>query len=51
MSQENLIKFECSECKRINYFSRKNKKLIKERLELRKYCKWCKHHTKHKETK
>ncbi len=51
MSQDNMIKFECTECKRINYFSRKNKKLIKDRLELKKYCKFCKKHTLHKETK
>ncbi|MBW2646908.1 MAG: 50S ribosomal protein L33 [Deltaproteobacteria bacterium] len=51
MSQDNLIKFECSECKRINYHSRKNKKLLKDRLELKKFCKWCKKHTLHKETK
>ena len=51
MSQDNLAKFECSECKRTNYFSKKNKKTIKERLELKKYCKFCKKHTLHKETK
>ncbi|MBD3359505.1 MAG: 50S ribosomal protein L33 [Candidatus Buchananbacteria bacterium] len=51
MSQENLIKLECTECKRINYYSQKNKKTIKERLELKKYCKHCKKHTLHKETK
>jgi len=49
--KEKLIKFECSECKRINYYSTKNKKLNKERLKLAKYCKWCKKHTLHKETK
>ena len=51
MSQDNMIKFECTECKRINYFSRKNKKTLKERLQLKKYCKYCKKHTLHKETK
>lgn len=51
MSQENLIKLECSVCKRVNYFSHKNKKTLKNRLELKKYCKWCKKHTAHKETK
>ncbi|MFA5021321.1 MAG: 50S ribosomal protein L33 [Patescibacteria group bacterium] len=51
MSQDNMIKFECSECKKINYFSRKNKKLLKTRLEMEKYCKHCKKHTHHKETK
>jgi len=51
MSQENLIKLECTECKRINYFSGKNKKKTKQRLELKKHCKHCKKHTTHKETK
>jgi len=51
MSQDNMIKLECTECKRINYFSRKNKKILKERLEMNKYCKFCKKHTPHKETK
>ncbi|MCK4540442.1 50S ribosomal protein L33 [Candidatus Parcubacteria bacterium] len=51
MSQDNMIKLECTECKRVNYFSRKNKKLLKDRLELKKFCKFCKKHTLHKETK
>lgn len=51
MSQENLIKMECSVCKRVNYFSHKNKKTLKNRLEMKKHCKWCKKHTAHKETK
>ncbi|OGY49093.1 MAG: 50S ribosomal protein L33 [Candidatus Buchananbacteria bacterium RIFCSPHIGHO2_01_FULL_46_12] len=51
MSQDNLIKFECKECKRVNYFSKKNKKTLKNRLELKKFCRWCKKHTLHKETK
>lgn len=49
--RENMIKFECADCKRTNYFSRKNKKMLKGRLELKKYCKYCKKHTLHKETK
>ena len=51
MSQETLIKLECSECKKTNYYSQKNKKTIKERLQLKKYCKHRKKHTLHKETK
>ncbi|OQB44378.1 MAG: 50S ribosomal protein L33 [Parcubacteria group bacterium ADurb.Bin159] len=51
MSQENLVKLECSECHHINYHTAKNKKTIKKRLELKKFCKWCKKHTLHKETK
>lgn len=46
-----MIKLECVECKRINYFSRKNKKTLKNRLEIKKHCKHCKKHTVHKETK
>ena len=49
MSQDRLIKLGCGKCKRINYLSIKNKKLIVEKLELNKYCKWCKKKTKHKE--
>lgn len=51
MSQENLVKLECGQCHRINYHSRKNKKTIKQRLELKKFCNWCKKHVLHKETK
>ncbi|MEI7498268.1 MAG: 50S ribosomal protein L33 [Candidatus Falkowbacteria bacterium] len=51
MSQDNMIKLECTECKTVNYFSRKNKKTLKTRLEMKKFCKNCKTHTMHKETK
>ncbi|MFA6428690.1 MAG: 50S ribosomal protein L33 [Candidatus Buchananbacteria bacterium] len=51
MSQENLIKLECTVCKNVNYHSNKNKKKIKTRLETSKFCKNCKKHTPHKETK
>jgi large subunit ribosomal protein L33 len=51
MSQDTLIKLECTSCKSINYRSTKNKKTIKERLELKKHCTGCGIHTVHKETK
>ena len=51
MSQDNMVKMECKECKRTNYFTSKNKKVLKNRLELEKFCKFCKKHTEHKETK
>ncbi len=51
MSQETLVKFECTVCKKTNYYSRKNKKVLKERMQLKKYCRHCKKHTLHKETK
>lgn len=41
----------CQECKQRNYNSMKNKKNNPDRIELEKYCKFCKKHTTHKETK
>lgn len=41
----------CTECKNRNYTSTKNKKTTTERIELKKYCKFCKTHTAHKETR
>ena len=51
MSQDQLIKVACKKCKRINYWSRKNKKTVTEKLEMNKFCKWCKGHESHKELK
>ena len=45
------IQLECTECKRRNYSTSKNKKNTPEKLELNKYCKHCRKTTKHKETK
>jgi len=41
----------CTECKQRNYTSTKNKKNDPDRIEMKKYCKFCKTHTAHKETK
>ncbi|MCX8031993.1 MAG: 50S ribosomal protein L33 [Thermoleophilia bacterium] len=41
----------CQECKRRNYTTTKNKRNDPDRIELRKYCKWCGTVTVHKETK
>ena len=41
----------CKECKRRNYVSRKNKKNTTGRIELSKYCPWCRKHTDHRETR
>ncbi|MEI6669433.1 MAG: 50S ribosomal protein L33 [Acidobacteriota bacterium] len=46
-----IITLACSECKRRNYNTTKNKKKTTERLEFKKYCPWCRTHTPHKETK
>jgi len=47
----NIITLACTECKRRNYTTTKNKKTTPERLELKKYCKFCRKHTPHRETK
>jgi large subunit ribosomal protein L33 len=48
---QEIITIACTVCKRKNYTSTKNKKTTPERLELKKFCKWCKKHTPHKEEK
>src|SRR5680860_921450 len=40
----------CEECKRRNYRTMKNKKNNPDRIEFKKYCRWCGTHTSHKET-
>ena len=45
------ITLECTECKRRNYMTSKNKRNNTDRLEITKYCKFCKKRTAHKETK
>jgi large subunit ribosomal protein L33 len=46
-----IIALACTECKRRNYNTTKNKKKTTERLELKKFCRWCRSHTVHRETK
>ena len=41
----------CEECKRRNYMTNKSKRNNPDRIGLRKYCKWCKKHTSHRETR
>ena len=41
----------CTECKQRNYNTVKEKKNTPGRLELRKYCRFCRKHTVHRETK
>jgi large subunit ribosomal protein L33 len=51
MSQERLIKLQCSKCKRVNYWSSKNKKKVERKIELKKFCNWCRAQQTHVETK
>ena len=46
-----LATMACTECKRRNYTTTKNKQNSPNRLEFKKYCKWCDKHTLHKETR
>lgn len=48
---DNVVPMKCASCGRENYFARRNKKNIEGKLELKKYCKWERQHTKHKEGK
>jgi large subunit ribosomal protein L33 len=41
----------CEECKRRNYQTNKSKRNNPDRITLRKYCKWCRRHTSHRETR
>ena len=45
------ITLACTECKRRNYQSQKSKRNSPDRLEVKKYCRWCGRHTPHRETR
>ncbi|HOW43001.1 MAG TPA: 50S ribosomal protein L33 [Candidatus Omnitrophota bacterium] len=45
------ITLECTVCKHRNYTTMKNKKLHPDKLEINKFCKFCRKHTGHKEIK
>jgi large subunit ribosomal protein L33 len=46
-----LITLACSECKNRNYNYDKNKKKHTDKVELKKFCKFCRKTTVHKEAK
>lgn len=45
------ITLACQDCKQRNYNMTKDKKTHPDRMETKKYCRFCKAHTMHKETK
>jgi large subunit ribosomal protein L33 len=45
------ISLDCGDCKRKNYQTSKNKQKTTDKLQLKKYCKFCRKHTVHKEGK
>jgi large subunit ribosomal protein L33 len=46
-----ILLLQCTECKNRNYSTMKNKKNTTDKLQLSKYCRHCRKHTPHKETK
>ncbi len=50
-SSVEIIAMQCTECKRKNYTTQKNRKNTQAKLELSKYCPFERKHTMHKETK
>jgi large subunit ribosomal protein L33 len=46
-----IITLQCTDCKERNYSTTKNKRKHADRLETKKYCRRCRHHTIHRETK
>jgi large subunit ribosomal protein L33 len=46
-----IIHLQCTACKRRNYSTTKNKKKQQGKLEVRKYCPFCRSHQAHKEVK
>ncbi|HEV8115261.1 MAG TPA: 50S ribosomal protein L33 [Acidimicrobiales bacterium] len=55
MAKSNLkriaVTLACESCKRRNYITTKNKVNDRERIEMKKYCRWERCHTSHKETR
>jgi large subunit ribosomal protein L33 len=45
------VSMSCSECKRKNYTTVKNKKNTADKIEMKKYCPYDRKHTLHKEGK
>jgi large subunit ribosomal protein L33 len=46
-----IITLSCGVCKRRNYTTTRNKKKQTDKLEISKYCPFCRKHTLHKEVK
>ena len=45
------ITMACQECKNRNYITKKNRRNDPDRMELKKFCQFCRKHTDHRETR
>ncbi len=45
------ITLACTDCKERNYITKKNRRNTPDRLEMKKFCPKCGHHTAHRETR
>lgn len=50
-TQDRLIALKCSVCGRRNYYTRRNKKTVERKIELKKFCQWDRKQTIHKEAR
>ncbi|MCG2769123.1 MAG: 50S ribosomal protein L33 [Chloroflexota bacterium] len=46
-----VVTLECTECKERNYTTEKNRKNDSGRMTMKKYCRRCRTHAQHRETK
>ncbi|MCD6335773.1 MAG: 50S ribosomal protein L33 [Candidatus Latescibacteria bacterium] len=46
-----LVTLACEGCKQRNYSTTKNRRLHPDRIQQKKYCRFCRKHTIHKETR
>jgi len=46
-----IVTLQCTECKQRNYTTTRDKRKKPERLVLKKYCKFDRRHTEHRETR
>jgi large subunit ribosomal protein L33 len=50
-TMRDIVTLACTVCKRRNYSTTKNKKKTTDRLEFSKYCRFCRKHVGHRESK
>ncbi len=46
-----VVSLSCGECKRKNYTTTKDRKKQSGRIELKKYCRFCRKHVAHRESR